>query len=162
MPMEFSREVMRRAKEEARDRCIDVAMAETPAAIRYVVPRRSLTGRAYEDHIEAPRPFTRKALYVYLHEVAHVALGHFHGRRPRHLEEYEAEQWAHKRMRAHGIPVPCAMTQRAKRYVAWKIDQAKRRGAKKIDPGARRFSGVAARGWRTGGRNNDAAQGEVC
>jgi hypothetical protein len=76
------------------------------------------------------------------HECAHA---HLHrngsrGRVPRHVEELEAEQWAHARMREAGIRVPRAMTKRAKRYVARKIKQAIARGAKHIDPQARRFA----------------------
>jgi hypothetical protein len=89
-----------------------------------------------------PSPVTRKALYIFLHECAHVHLGHVAqgDRTPRHVEEMEAEKWAHAKMREHDIPVPRAMTKRAKRYVARKINQAIKRGVKRIDPEARRFA----------------------
>jgi hypothetical protein len=43
-------------------------------------------------------------------------------------------------MREHGIAVPHSMTKRAKQYVARKIRQAQRRGAKHIDADAKRFA----------------------
>ena len=98
--------------------------------------RKSLSGRCFlkEYRVEAPKPVTRKALYIWLHECAHA---HLHLKRGlRHVEEMEAEQWAHARMREAGVPVPRAMTNRAKRYVARKIEQATARGAKTIDPKA--------------------------
>ena len=57
-----------------------------------------------------------------------------------HVKEMEAEQWAHERMRAYGIPVQRVMTVRAKEYVQHKIRKAERRGAKRIDAAARKFS----------------------
>ena len=89
--------------------------------------------------IDAPRPVTRKALYIFLHECAHA---HLHvDRKPKaHVREMEAEMWAHARMREHGIAVPRAMTARAKRYVARKIVQAKRCGAKSIDRKAAQYA----------------------
>ena len=45
-----------------------------------------------------------------------------------------------QKMREAGVRVPRAMTARAKRYVARKIKQAVKRGAKHIDPEARRFA----------------------
>jgi hypothetical protein len=52
----------------------------------------------------------------------------------------EAERWAHAIMREHSIAVPRDMTRRAKDYVARKIGQAKRSGAKRIDAKARQYS----------------------
>lgn len=105
--------------------------------------RKSLTGVHYGSKklIQAPRPRTRKSLYIFLHECAHAQLGHSHnGRMPRHVEEMQAEKWAHEKMRGHGIAVPRAMTKRAKQYVARKIRQAVKRGAKHINPQARKFA----------------------
>lgn len=130
------------ARRVAAERFFAIGMAHVPEGwnVKY---RKSLTGRCFlrSRQIAAPRPVTRKALYIFLHECAHA---HLHAntkrRSSRHLEETEAEQWAHARMREHGIPVPRAMTQRAKRYVAYKIRQALSRGAKTIDPAASRFA----------------------
>ena len=124
-----------------RKRCYVVALANTPPNVLCVKIRRNLTGRAFlkTGILAAPRPATRKALYIYLHECAHFAL-HADRRKPRHVEEMEAEQWAHDRMRQAGIPVPRSMTKRAKAYVRWKIEQAIRRGAKRIASEARRWA----------------------
>ena len=124
------------------EKCMAVALTNTPPGV-IVQYRKSLSGWA--DHTEpprmsAPRPVTRKALYIYLHECAHFHLGHDKRIKPRHVEEMEAEKWAHAKMREAGIPVPRAMTKRAKNYVAWKIKQAIRRGAKQIDKRALAFS----------------------
>lgn len=129
------------ARREMKRRCITVAPAETPERVRLIYPRKRLAGRAFprSGEIHVPRPFTRRALHIFLHECAHVALGHI-GKKPRHVEELEAEQWAFRKMRAHGIAVPRKSLQRAKRYVAFKIRQAERRGAKHIDANAKKFA----------------------
>ena len=68
-------------------------------------------------------------------------LGHAHnGKTPRQVEEMEAEQWAHRKMRESGVAVSRVITTRAKKYVARKIKQAEQRGAKKIDAAARRYA----------------------
>jgi hypothetical protein len=119
-----------------------VAIANTPSDVK-IEYRKSLSGRAFlkERKLSAPRPVTRKSLYIYLHECAHFWL-HSAGSKPRHVEEHEAEMWAHRKMREAGIRVPRSMTKRAKSYVAFKIRQALRRGAKKIDRHALVFSGI--------------------
>ena len=45
-----------------------------------------------------------------------------------------------QKMREHGIAVPRKETKEAKRYVARQIRRAIARGAKRIDPEARRFA----------------------
>lgn len=130
------------ARKAAAERFFAIGMSYVPPGwlVRY---RKSLSGRCfYSGIIEAPKPVTRKALYIFLHECAHA---HLHcpkgkSKQPRHVEEMQAEQWAHEKMREHGIAVPRAMTRRAKAYVAHKIEQAERRGAKTISAEARRFS----------------------
>lgn len=120
----------------------------TAIALKYVPDgytieyRKSLSGRHFgmQKLIQAPRPVTRKSLYIFLHECAHAHLHAHNGRKPRHVEEMEAEKWAHEKMRENGIPVPRSMTRRAKEYVARKIDQARRRGAKHINAQAKRFA----------------------
>ena len=103
--------------------------------------RKSLSGRHWGKRklIQALRPVTRKALYIFLHECAHAHLHRGH-RKKVHLMEMEAEKWAHEKMREHGIAVPRKMTTRAKAYVGRKIAAAIARGAKRIDPEARRFA----------------------
>lgn len=78
--------------------------------------RKSLSGmcNGTTKHICGPRPVTRKSLYIWLHECAHAHLhfGEEGKRQPRHVEDMQAEQWAHARMREHDIPVPRSMTTR--------------------------------------------------
>jgi len=90
------------------------------------------TAWAKDKRVLVPRPTTRRRLYIAAHEAGHVAHGHADGKI--HRQEYEAERYAHAALRRHGIAVPTRSTKRAKKYVAWKIHQAIRRGAKSIDP----------------------------
>lgn len=132
---------LQQARREAADRFYTIGMIYLPSGWTHKF-RKALTGQCFIErkHIEAPRPVTRKALYIWLHECAHAHL-HANGKRiPRHVEEMQAEQWAHKMMRVHGISVPRAMTTRAKQYVARKIKQAERSGAKTINKAALKFS----------------------
>src|SRR4029077_2382287 len=133
---------LQRARKEAAARYEAIGMRYFPEGYTLEY-RKSLSGMHYgqSKRIIAPRPITRKALYIFLHECAHAALGHAHnGKTPRHVEEMEAEQWAHARMRENDIPVPRSMTKRPKPCVARKIVQAEKRGAKRIDPAARRYA----------------------
>ena len=98
-----------------REKCIKAALENTPSNVRCVRIRKDLSGLAETSGPDAgllcaPRPITRRALYVYLHECAHFVLhaGDNDGKHPCYVEEYEAEQWAHKVMRVAGIPVPRA------------------------------------------------------
>jgi hypothetical protein len=132
------------ARREAAERFYAIGMANLPAGWTFKF-RKSLSGRCFtvRKHIEAPKPVTRRALYIWLHECAHA---HLHSQKPhakpRHVEEMEAEQWAHAKMREHGVPVPKEMTHRAKDYVHRKISQALRHGAKpeNIDKAARKYA----------------------
>jgi hypothetical protein len=128
------------ARKAAAERYARVAYNHTPSDV-VVTYRKGLSGRAWvkSRKISVPEPTTRRRLQIYLHEVAHVVLNHTN-KKPRHLEELEAEQWSFRVMRAEGIPVPRKSVQRAKSYVRYKIKQAKRRGAKKIDAAAARFA----------------------
>jgi hypothetical protein len=75
--------------------------------------RKSLTGCCdFKNRvIWAPRPITRKSLYIFLHECGHAHL-HQGRKKTRHVEEMEAERWAHEKMREHGVAVPRDMTKR--------------------------------------------------
>jgi hypothetical protein len=130
---------LQEARKAAAERFTAIALKYVPAG--YVVEyRKSLSGYCTKTTITAPRPVTRKSLYIFLHECAHAQLGHFDRKRPRHVEEMEAEKWAHRVMRENGVSVPRSMTRRAKSYVARKIRQARRRGARVIDTEAQRFA----------------------
>jgi len=110
-------------------KCMECALNNTPESVHVVNIRSALTGRAYyETHkLAAPRPFTRKALHIFLHECAHFVL-HVRGRKKRYIQEYEAEQWAFQRMKEARIPIPDDSVKRAKQYVSRKIGQAYSRG----------------------------------
>lgn len=133
-------EELQAARRAAAGRFEAIAAAAVPDGFT-VKYRKRLSGMCYtaQKRIEAPRPVTRKSLYIFLHECAHAHL-HVGSKKPRHVQEMEAEKWAHERMRANGVPVPRSMTKGAKEYVARKIDQAQRRGAKNIDPAARAYA----------------------
>jgi hypothetical protein len=107
-------EAAKPVKPSMKDRCLACAELNTPAgcAVEY---RKSLSGVAYvkQNKMSVPHPVTRRALCIYLHECAHIHLNHT-GKKPRHVEELEAEQWAIARMREAGIAVPRKSTQRAK------------------------------------------------
>lgn len=132
---------LQKARRAAAERFLALGLSYVPKG--YTVEyRKSLTGRHYGSRkiISAPRPVTRKSLYIFLHECAHA---HLHGpgcKLPVHVKELQAEQWAHATMRRHGIPVPRVMTERARRYVARKIRRAIASGARYIDPAARNFA----------------------
>ncbi len=114
-----------------KEKCIAAALAETPEQIKLIRVRRSISGLAYVTRgiLEVPRPFTRRALHVFFHEVAHIVLNHIR-QKPRHVEEMEAEQWAHDAMRRHGFAVPRERLRHAKWHVARQINRALRRGQK--------------------------------
>jgi hypothetical protein len=128
------------ARREAAERFQAVAKRHTPADVSVEFHKR-LSGRAWPKHkrIVVPEPKTRRALHIYLHEVAHVVLNHV-GKVPRHVEEMEAEKWAFAVMRQEQIPIPRKSLQSARAYVGFKIRQARRRGAKRIDPEAAKFA----------------------
>ena len=131
------------ARRAAAIRFAEIAARHTPADV-YVAYRRRLTGCAWarSRRISVPRPVTRRALHVYLHEVAHVVLGHFHDK-PVYVQEYEAEQWAFAVMRAEGVPIPRASTRRAKAYVAQTIMREIQTPGMAIHLQAARFANIA-------------------
>lgn len=136
---EMAGDRLRAAREAAAERFMAIAAKYVPEGYT-VAYRKSLSGNCSATHINAPKPVTRKALYIFLHECAHAHLHWPQRNKTRHVEEMEAEKWAHAKMRENGVPVPRAMTKRAKAYVRRKIRQAIMRGAKRIDPEAIRFA----------------------
>jgi hypothetical protein len=123
-------EKLKAGKAQMADLCRQVAtkLAEEAGVVTVEETRKNLTGRASAKArwICVPPPTTRRRLYIFAHECAHVLLGHRrgHGGRAVHREEYEAERWAHDALRRHGVPVPKKSTDQAKTYVRWKIRQA--------------------------------------
>jgi hypothetical protein len=133
---------LRQGKVQMAERCMAAAKAiAEEAGVETSEYTNGLHGHACPTlrHIEAPKPTTRRRLYVWAHECAHVALRHIENK-PCHREEYEAEQWAAAALRRHGVPVPRKELTRAKKYVAMKIRRAELRGAKRIDAEARKWS----------------------
>jgi hypothetical protein len=142
-------EQLQAARKAAAERFETIAMRHVPEGWM-IETRKSLTGKCKygSKTIAAPKPVTRKSLYIFLHECAHAQLHSplysesksRYRAKPKHVIEMEAEKWAHEKMRANDVPVPRSMTTRAKQYVARKIRQAEKNGAKKIDAQARRYA----------------------
>ena len=132
---------LQEARRAAAERYMAIAAKYTPADVT-VAYRKRLTGCAWarSRRIAAPRPVTRRALHVYLHEVAHIVLEHYHEKSV-HVQEFEAEQWAFAVMRAEGVSVPRASLRRAKAYVAATILQEA--GRAPIHRPAARFANLA-------------------
>lgn len=130
---------LRLAREETARRMMDVAQKYTPSDVT-VEYRNRLSGCAWawSRHIAAPRPVTRRALHVYLHEIAHVVLEHKH-ERPEYIQEYEAELWAFEVMQSEGIEIPPRCISRAKANVAYMINRATKLGHE-IDQAAEMFA----------------------
>lgn len=124
------------------ERCRHVAeLLAKEAGVETITYRKGLTGKAWvkEKRISVPEPTTRRRLYIFAHECAHVALNH--GRSlPVHRKEYEAEQWATNALRSHRIAVHKKSKEAAIKYVAMKVERARKRGAKEIDREALEFS----------------------
>lgn len=70
-------------------------------------------------------PFT---LHILLHEFAHVHLGHAGKTVPRHVEEWEAEQWAIGVMKGHGICIPRIVYRSIRVYMRELIEADSGRG----------------------------------
>jgi hypothetical protein len=92
--------------------------------------------------IEVPRPTSPETLRTFLHEVAHVHLGHRAENKlikPRHVEELEAELWSFRILRAEGLPVTCGMVDRALQNVRDRVEEDRAAGHS-IDPAAIEFT----------------------
>lgn len=144
MYRKVSIEELRLGQQRMRQRCLEVASVILQEAGVEIVTfhDKGLHGKAWSDErrIFAPRPTTRRRLYIVAHEAGHVHYQHGRSKMPIHRIEYEAERYAHDALRRHGIAVSKRSTEQAKRYVAWKINQAIKRGAKHIDRDALRWS----------------------
>ena len=109
--------------------------------VRY---RKSLTGCVYSKKklVYIPSIKSRKSLYIALHELYHVERAENKLKKIEvNVEEMRAELFAHRKMREMGFAVPTSQTQRAKRYVAYKVRKAIKRGKKleNIDKEVLRF-----------------------
>jgi len=138
---------LREAKAAWRERYQAIAAKHTPEGVT-VVESSGMYGKWFcrERRIKAPKPVGKMSLFIYLHECGHAHLGHCYNRKvcpkPRYLQEYEAEQWAIRVFRQEGLSVPRRVLQRAKEYVAMKVQRADRRGVKRVDPKIRAWAGV--------------------
>jgi len=102
--------------------------------------RTSMSGVAwqvtYDDGtvsklIEAPRPRGPMSAAVFLHEIAHHAIG-FDVYSPRCLEEYHAWAWSLARMEELGLNVTEAVRRRMHESLWYAVDKARRRGLKSV------------------------------
>jgi hypothetical protein len=97
----------------------------------YLSPAHAIEFPDGSKEMYVPKPVTRDALYMYLHECAHHHLGHIKAtyKEPLWKMEYEAEKWTMATMRREGHSVSRAMVMLAKRYVeeCAKIDKKKGR-----------------------------------
>src|SRR5262245_30339312 len=108
----------------------ECALRNTPALVRGVLIRDDGMGLAHLDPalpdfgvLEAPRPITRRGLYVYLHECAHFALHtDAEQKSSTHLREYEAERFAIGAMKRAGIRIPPEEVWLARQNVARAIE----------------------------------------
>lgn len=75
---------------------------------------------------------------TFLHECAHVHLGHFRGGVPPHVEEYEAERTAIAIAKNEGVLVSRANLREAKDYVADHVKRDEKAG-RHIEPRVRRW-----------------------
>ena len=114
-------------------RCLKVAEKFVPNGYR-IIHKQRLSGHVFWKNREfhVPRPVTRKALYIYLHEYAHIYLKHNEADLPIHRREYEAETWAIRMMEYEDIPPPFKMIQQGKAYVLNEIIKALAHGEMKI------------------------------
>jgi len=116
------------------ENCMDVAMKYLPSGWTYQY-RKSLTGRCWRQrgHISAPKPVTRRALAIWLHECNHR---HAYSKFPSYYAEYQCEMFAINTMKKEGIEVHEKTITDAKRYVKKRLEQEIRRGLvkEKISP----------------------------
>jgi hypothetical protein len=141
-------EKLQARRREAAERYLEIATAlKIEAGVKRHDVCKELRGLAYCDSgvIDAPEGRTRKQLYILAHECAHVALKHGQHRwrknKPGHVVELEAERWAHDALRRHGVPVPRAMSRRARNYVSHWIAKDERNGVIVTHEEALRFAG---------------------
>jgi len=111
--------------------------------------RRALTGCAnFRDmKMSAPSPRTAISAQIFFHEIAHFELHspkarNGKRRKPRYIEEYEAERWSIEKMRECGLAVPTKVVYRCKKHIRFAIYKALRRGLRHVDRGVARWSGI--------------------
>ena len=105
------------------------ALLERYPAVKVVKLRSGMSGHAYPDGtIEAPEPVGAVSFAIFAHEVAHIALNHFHGKLKRWEEETDAWEWALKQFDTYQLPGVERAELRAHRFIAYSYSKAIRRG----------------------------------
>ena len=117
------------------EQCYALAMKHLPNGFTYQF-RKHLSGRCWrgKKHISAPKPLTRRALHVWLHECHHCT--HVYSKFPSYYAEYQCEMFATRTMEAAGIKVHEKSIESAKSYVRKRVEQNVRSGlaANRISP----------------------------
>lgn len=116
------------------EKCLGVALKYLPKGYTYSY-RKALTGRCCRGRrwISAPKPVTRRALAVWLHECHHDnAYSEF----PRYYAEYQCEMFAIRTMEKEGIEVHPKTIESARAYVKKRLEKEVRGGLarEKISP----------------------------
>lgn len=96
--------------------------------------------------IVCPPIISRSTLFLFLHEAGHIRMSHWGAGIERPREEYEAEQYAIKAMRAAGLAVPRKEIVGAKRYVRQCIEKVDPKWHLELDEEILRFA--FGREWR--------------
>ena len=123
----------------------DIVRRHTPPGWTVVETKnhtRHLSGAAWADYKQISIPTLTDVLtvYIFLHECAHVHLGHFIEPPPHtHVQEFQAERMAMAIARAEGLRLPGAITREAKRYVRYHIALDEAKGVY-IEPRIRRWA----------------------
>jgi len=93
---------------------------------------KSNTGRysVSENKAYISKPINAERLQVGLHEIGHKL---FSKVRPMYLQEYLAEMFSFKILKAYKIPIKRKIRVRSKRYIAIRTQMAVNRGLKRID-----------------------------
>lgn len=119
-----------------------VAEMKSRYGVRIRKWRKNSSGRAwlirYDDGretrlVESPYPRGPMSCAIFLHEIAHHAIG-FGTYRPRCLEEYHAWKWALDTMRERGLNVTDAVERRMTRSLQYAVAKARRRGLALLPP----------------------------
>jgi hypothetical protein len=105
------------SRSERRNLCFKIALEHTPLDVKYVGIRNKRIRRedgamcrgmadTAEGYILSPKPNTSRRLWVFIHECAHMLMHRNMKSRfaPRHMTEFEAEEYTAKVFADNGIP----------------------------------------------------------
>jgi hypothetical protein len=110
------------ARRAARERYALIAeLMKREAGVQRHFHHKPISGLAFlsQAKILAPEGVTRRQLYVLAHECGHIALhkGTAAAARPTHVQEHEAETYAHRAFARYGLDVPEQSARWARAYV---------------------------------------------